>query len=237
MTYLKCNVGRAASHHRIEGLTPPILLRSPVVALVCVDRSPAPLSVMTIGESSRTCIPIDRLRIRRRNSAYSLLCTEMVWQKSNAVADMADDDRRKILARIQRLSPSDACDALLNIRPYLERPGLVYTHLRMNGDVLTNPPTIPDDENLDYLDIKVGETADIDVRRASSPKLIQRLTHLTLAYIGAKRVPYPCNGCRVRHREHFSEGCAALDVVALTIEYWIRKIGETPVRFAMYELD
>jgi hypothetical protein len=36
----------------------------------------------------------------------------------------------------------------------------------MNWDVLTNPPTIPDDENLDYLDIKVGETADIDVRRA-----------------------------------------------------------------------
>ncbi|KAF8144792.1 hypothetical protein K438DRAFT_1782508 [Mycena galopus ATCC 62051] len=153
----------------------------------------------------------------------------------------------------RRLTPPDACDALLNLRPYLEQPGHVYVHVRLNKDVLQNPPTIPDDEELDYLDIKVGEAIDMDARRAAyakcdgeeilwcfyyrtdHPKLIERLTHLTLAHIGAKRVPYPCHGCLVRHREHFSEQCAALEFVATTIEHWIRYIGEVPVRHAMYD--
>ncbi|KAJ6623244.1 hypothetical protein B0H10DRAFT_2213636 [Mycena sp. CBHHK59/15] len=103
-----------------------------------------------------------------------------------------------------RLTPLDACNALLNVRPYLEQPGFVYTHIHRNWDVLENPPTIPDDEDLDYLDIKVGEAIYIDARCASyakcdgeeiiwcfyyptsHPKLIERLTHLTLAYISAK---------------------------------------------------
>ncbi|KAJ6607951.1 hypothetical protein B0H10DRAFT_2194612 [Mycena sp. CBHHK59/15] len=82
---------------------------------------------------------------------------------------------------------------------------------KRNWDVLENPSTIPDDEDLDYLDIKVGEAIYIDARCASyakcdgeeiiwcfyyptsHPKLIgsvsldpERLTHLTLAYISAK---------------------------------------------------
>ncbi|KAF8164176.1 hypothetical protein K438DRAFT_1775691 [Mycena galopus ATCC 62051] len=123
--------------------------------------------------------------------------------------------------------------------------------MRTNWDVLDNPSAI--DEDLDYLDIKVGETIDMDARRASyakcdgeqliwcfyyptnHPKLIERLTHLTLAEIGARRVPYPCRGCQVRHREHSSEACAGLEFVVSTIEYWIRQIGEVPVRYAMYE--
>ncbi|KAF8181992.1 hypothetical protein K438DRAFT_1975938 [Mycena galopus ATCC 62051] len=171
---------------------------------------------------------------------------QMPWRKSHAVSDMTDLARNQILTAIRRMPPPDACDALLNIRPYLEQPGVVYAHIRINWNVLANPPTIPDDEQLDYLDLKVGQTTDIDARRAAyakcegeeilwcfyyatdHPKLIERLTHLTLAYIGAKRVPYPCQGCKVCHREHFSEGCAVLELVAATIEYWIRKIGEVP---------
>ncbi|KAJ7818084.1 hypothetical protein B0H14DRAFT_2601578 [Mycena olivaceomarginata] len=180
------------------------------------------------------------------------LSPQMPWQKSDAVADMAEDERQRILAQIRRLPPTDACDALLNVRPYLEHPGFVYTHMRVDWDVLHNPPAIADADDLDYLDIKVGETIHINARRASytkcdgeeliwcfyyptnHPKLIERLTHLTLAAIGAKRLPNPCKGCQVCHREHFSEQRAGLEFVVLTIEYWIRRIGEVPVKYAMY---
>ncbi|KAF8147542.1 hypothetical protein K438DRAFT_1780011 [Mycena galopus ATCC 62051] len=182
-----------------------------------------------------------------------LLLAQMPWQTSYAVADIPDDEHQKILARIRRMPPTDVCAALLNLRPYLEKPGHVYVHVRLHWDILQNSPTIADDDDLDYLDIKVGEAIDMDARRAGHakcdgkeiiwcfyyktdhPKLIERLTHLTLAQIGAKRVPYPCKGCAVRHREHFSEKCAALEFVASIIKDWIRKIREPPVRHPMYD--
>ncbi|KAJ7867169.1 hypothetical protein B0H13DRAFT_1897690 [Mycena leptocephala] len=155
--------------------------------------------------------------------------------------------------RLAVREPLEAAEAYLNIRPHKERPGVVYTHLRPNWEVLDNAADIPDDEELDWLDVKVGEAGDLDVRReyyerdcvdepilwayyyqTSNPKLIERLTHLTLRAMGAQRVPYPCYGCAVRHREHSSEAKGGLEVVAGIIEYWMRRIGEDPIRVPIH---
>ncbi|KAJ7602317.1 hypothetical protein DFH06DRAFT_1139021 [Mycena polygramma] len=153
------------------------------------------------------------------------------------------------MARICRLAahaPLEAAEAYLNIRPYKEHHGVVYTHLRPNHEVLDNAADVPDEEELDWVDLKVGKAEDIVARRGdyeavcvdepiiwgyyyetSHPKLIERLTHLTLWAMDAKRVPYPCHGCGVRHREHFSEAkSGGLDVVAAVIEYWLGRLGE-----------
>ncbi|KAJ7673924.1 hypothetical protein DFH06DRAFT_1123584 [Mycena polygramma] len=154
-----------------------------------------------------------------------------------------------LMARICRLAaraPLEAAEAYLNIRPYKEHHGVVYTHLRPNHEVLDNAADVPDEEELDWVDLKVGKAEDIVARRGdyeavcvgepiiwgyyyetSHPKLIERLTHLTLWAMDAKRVPYPCHGCGVRHREHFSEAkSGGLDVVAAVIEYWLGRLGE-----------
>jgi hypothetical protein len=56
-----------------------------------------------------------------------------------------------------------------------------------------------------------------------------------LLAMGAKRVPYSCYGCGVRHREHYSEAkSGGLEVVAAIIEYWMQRIGEVPVRNPIY---
>jgi hypothetical protein len=150
---------------------------------------------------------------------------------------------------------------------------VVYTHLRPNWEVLEDAAEVGDDElELDWVDLKVGEAHDLDVRReyyeldcvdepivwaycyqTSHAKLIgrcfvvsnfwtddrctasERLTHLTLRAMGAQRIPYSCHGCGVRHREHFSEAkSGGLEVVAAIIEYWMRRIGEDPVRIPLY---
>ncbi|KAJ6479056.1 hypothetical protein C8R45DRAFT_933836 [Mycena sanguinolenta] len=182
----------------------------------------------------------------------------MPYQKVHSIADMAEEQRVKVLARIGCMNPHDACDALSNIRPYLEPVGggCVYTHMRPNWEQLQFSPTTPLDAELDYLDLKIGQTGDLETRRAAYakcrgepivwcyyyptafPKLIasaEHLTHITLAHIGAKRASYPCWGCLVRHREHVSEHYADLELVATTIEYWMRRIGEVPVRHEMYD--
>ncbi|KAJ7867171.1 hypothetical protein B0H13DRAFT_1897692 [Mycena leptocephala] len=181
----------------------------------------------------------------------------MPWNMDEFAASLPDDVRKSIMSRLCRLSARDplaAAEAYLNLRPYKERPGITYTHLRPNWEVLDNAANIPDDEELDWVDIKVGEARDLDVRReyyerdcvdepilwaycykTSHPKLIERLTHLTLLAMGAKRVPYSCYGCGVRHREHYSEAkSGGLEVVAAIIEYWMQRIGEVPVRNPIY---
>ncbi|KAJ6511575.1 hypothetical protein C8R47DRAFT_1207905 [Mycena vitilis] len=165
------------------------------------------------------------------------------------VASLPDDVRKRLMAQICRLAaraPLEAAEAYLNIRPYKEHHGGVYTHLRPNHEVLDNAADVPDDEELDWVDLKVGKAENIVARRndyeavcvgepiiwgyyyeTSHPKLIERLTHLTLWAMDAKRVPYPCHGCGVRHREHFSEAkSGGLDVVAAVIEYWLGRLGE-----------
>ncbi|KAJ7857395.1 hypothetical protein B0H13DRAFT_1902260 [Mycena leptocephala] len=181
---------------------------------------------------------------------------QMPWIMDDFAASLPDDVRKRIMARLCRLAvrePLEAAEAYLNIRPHKERPGVVYTHLRPNWEVLDNAADIPDDEELDWVDVKVGEAGDLAVRReyyerdcvdepilwayyyqTSYPKLIERLTHLTLRAMGAQRVPYPCHGCAVRHREHSSEAKGGLEVVAGIIEYWMRRIGEEPARIPIH---
>ncbi|KAJ7602315.1 hypothetical protein DFH06DRAFT_1152923 [Mycena polygramma] len=156
------------------------------------------------------------------------------------------------LCRLAARAPLEAAEAYLNIRPYKERPGHVYTHLRPNWEILGANAT--DDDELDYVDLKVGQAHNLELRmenyevdcvdepilwaysyQTSRPKLIERLTHLTLWAMDAKRVSYPCYGCNVRHREHFSEAkSGGLEVVAAIIEYWLGRIGEVPVRVPVY---
>ncbi|KAJ7793535.1 hypothetical protein B0H13DRAFT_1935434 [Mycena leptocephala] len=174
-------------------------------------------------------------------------------------ASLPDDVRKKIMSRLCRLAarePLEAAEAYLNLRPYKEHAGggVAYVHLRPNREILENAADVPDDDELDWVDLKVGEAHDVDDRRddyeldcvdepilwaycyqTAYPKLIERLTHLTLRAMGAQRVPYSCYGCGVRHREHFSaEKSGGLEVVAAIIEYWMRRIGEDPVRIPLY---
>ncbi|KAJ7901520.1 hypothetical protein B0H13DRAFT_2336006 [Mycena leptocephala] len=198
---------------------------------------------------SRDSQQFTRLKIPSR-------CT-MPWIMDEFAASLLDDVRKRIMARLCRLAvrePLEAAEAYLNIRPHKERPGIVYTHLRPNWEALDNAADIPDDEELDWVDVKVGEAGDLAVRReyyerdcvdepilwayyyqTSYPKLIERLTHLTLRAMGAQRVPYPCHGCAVRHREHSSEAKGGLEVVVGIIEYWMRRIGEEPARIPIRE--
>ncbi|KAF8135932.1 hypothetical protein K438DRAFT_1786692 [Mycena galopus ATCC 62051] len=170
------------------------------------------------------------LSFRTRTADFTLAfnTAQMPWQTSHAVADMPDDERQKILARIRRMPPTDACAALLNLRPYLEKPGHVYVHVRLNWDILQNAPTIADDDDLDYLDIKVGKAIDMDARRAGyakcdgeeiiwcfyyktdHPKLIGLRSSPSRTFLGEVR------GAGVRG-------------------VGFRKIGELPVRHPMYD--
>lgn len=72
------------------------------------------------------------------------------------------------------MNPHDACDALSNIRPYLEPDGggFVYTHMRPNWEQLQLLPAIPVAQELDYLDVKIGQTSDIVRRRAEYDKCV-----------------------------------------------------------------
>ncbi|KAJ7609367.1 hypothetical protein DFH06DRAFT_1128389 [Mycena polygramma] len=173
----------------------------------------------------------------------------MHWNLDPFAASVPDDERKKDMAALSRLAaraPLEAAEGYLNLRPYKERPGHVYTHLRPNWEVEANAANAAAGEELDWVDLKVGKAEDVAVRRmdyeldcvdepilwafsyeTSHPKLIERLTHLTLWAMHAKRVPYPCHGCGVRHREHFSEArSGGLEVVAAIIEYWLARLGE-----------
>ncbi|KAJ7906990.1 hypothetical protein B0H13DRAFT_1880049 [Mycena leptocephala] len=186
------------------------------------------------------------------NNEPSKTCT-MPWLMDDFAASLPDDVRKKIMSRLCRLAarePLEAAEAYLNLRPYKEHAGggVAYVHLRPNWEILENAADVPDDDELDWVDLKVGEAHDVDDRRddyeldcvdepilwaycyqTAYPKLIERLTHLTLRAMGAQRVPYSCYGCGVRHREHFSaEKSGGLEVVAAIIEYWMRRIGEQP---------
>ncbi|KAJ7602866.1 hypothetical protein DFH06DRAFT_1152540 [Mycena polygramma] len=190
--------------------------------------------------------------------ALQPLCpSQMPHNMDPFAASLVEETRKKMLGALCRLAsraPIEAAEAYVNLRPYKERPGFVYTHRRPNWEVLDDAPNVPVAQ-LDWVDIKVGQAVDLEERQldyeldcvdepigwvfcyeTSRPKLIERLTHLTLWEMGAKRVPYPCRGCGVRHREHFSEVISGgVEVVGLIIEYWMRRIGEQPTRILLDE--
>ncbi len=69
--------------------------------------------------------------------------------------------------RLALRDPAEAAQAYLNFRPYKEHLGVVYVHLRSNEDVLASAGEISEDEDLDYVDLKVGETSNLDLRRTN----------------------------------------------------------------------
>ncbi|KAJ7789810.1 hypothetical protein B0H14DRAFT_2626823 [Mycena olivaceomarginata] len=95
---------------------------------------------------------------------------QMQYFKADSIADMSEAERVHVLSTIRRMDPPDACDALINIRPYLEKAGVVYMQLRNNWEELERQPTVPVNEFLDYLDAKIGEARDIGIRRAAYKK-------------------------------------------------------------------
>ncbi|KAJ6593740.1 hypothetical protein B0H19DRAFT_1056220 [Mycena capillaripes] len=182
----------------------------------------------------------------------------MPWNLDPFAASISDDIRKNIISQLCRLSvrdPRKAAEAYLNLRPYKEHPGFVYAHLRSNWEILDNADDVPEGKELDWVDVRVGKCGDMTIQRdyyaadcvgepiawvfcyeTSHPKLIERLTHLTLADMGAKRIPYPCHGCNIRHREHSSEAkSGGLEVVGGIIEYWIVRIGEVPTQIPLYD--
>ncbi|KAJ6513748.1 hypothetical protein C8R47DRAFT_1064451 [Mycena vitilis] len=213
--------------------------------------------VFAIVQLTQFSVTFLDLSLRHRVNRSELQCT-MPWDMEPFVAGLPEADRKKLLSALCRLSaraPIEAAEAYLNLRPYKEHRGFVYAHLRPNWEVLEDAPNVPLDE-LDWVDVKVGQAENMENRQldyeadcvdepihwafcyqTSRPKLIERLTHLTLWEMGAKRVPYVCRGCGVRHREHFSEAMSGgLEVVAAIIEYWMRRIGEQPTRIPL-DLD
>ncbi|KAJ7443912.1 hypothetical protein B0H11DRAFT_2250340 [Mycena galericulata] len=176
-------------------------------------------------------------------------------QMSDFVSQLPNDERQSLMRKICRLcDPLEAAEATFNLRLYKKHAGVVYVQYKMNQDELDRVAFMPADQEADYIDLKIGETSDIERRRddytrvcvgenigwafyyeTQHVQLLERLTHLTLKALGAKRQPYPCSGCGVRHREHFAEMAAAgLEGVAAVIEYWMRRLGENPQRIPMY---
>ncbi|KAJ6447748.1 hypothetical protein C8R47DRAFT_1085177 [Mycena vitilis] len=166
------------------------------------------------------CARVNSNRHYRLRPRLALL-NRMPYNMDPYAASLLEETRKKMMAALCRLAaraPIEAAEAYLNLRPYEEHQGFVYTHLRPNWEVLDNAPNVPMGQ-LDWVDIKVGKAEVMEDRQlgyestcvgepiawafcyeTSRPKLIERLTHLTLWEMGAKRVPYACRGCGVRHR-------------------------------------
>ncbi|KAJ6487374.1 hypothetical protein C8R47DRAFT_1072032 [Mycena vitilis] len=246
---------RPFSERRWSGFSPSLLVQSRQSTTQCYRD--LQVIVFAIVQLTRFSVTFLDLSLRHRVNRSELQCT-MPWDMEPFVAGLPEADRKKLLSALCRLSaraPIEAAEAYLNLRPYKEHRGFVYAHLRPNWEVLEDAPNVPLDE-LDWVDVKVGQAENMENRQldyeadcvdepihwafcyqTSRPKLIERLTHLTLWEMGAKRVPYVCRGCGVRHREHFSEAMSGgLEVVAAIIEYWMRRIGEQPTRIPL-DLD
>ncbi len=77
-----------------------------------------------------------------------------------AIAYDAECRRR----RVARRDPLEAAQGYFNVRPYKEHAGVVYVHLRPNWEVLDQAGELPAEE-MDWVDLKVGETGDLERRR------------------------------------------------------------------------
>ncbi|KAJ7661440.1 hypothetical protein DFH06DRAFT_1129538 [Mycena polygramma] len=233
------------------------------IAIVIFSPFSSKLRVKVLSTATFRDLPPIRLRHRPTYSILSdfpglaVAASDFASESTalNCGVLLPEATRKKLMSALCRLAaraPIEAAEAYLNLRPYKEHPGFVYTHTRPNWEVLEDAPNVPIDQ-LDWVDIKVGQAENMEHRtldyeldcvdepivwafcyQTSRPKLIERLTHLTLWEMGAKRVPYACRGCGVHHREHFSEAMSGgLDVVGAIIQYWMRRIGEEPARIPL----
>ena len=64
-----------------------------------------------------------------------------------------------------RLCPHDAAEAIYNIRPYVDFPGKVYVHFKIDNATLAGIATLPADEDVDFVSLKLGRAVDIERRR------------------------------------------------------------------------
>ncbi|KAJ7748162.1 hypothetical protein DFH07DRAFT_962233 [Mycena maculata] len=138
------------------------------------------------------------------------------------VEDIDENERQSTMAQVRRIrDPLERAEATWNLRLFKpEVPGVVYTHVRPNHEILDGIPTAPADEEIDWVDFKGGRTNDLERRRTEYehdckgeeivwcyyyyPKLLEALLHLSVRARHAKRKPYPCHGCKKRHCEHAS---------------------------------
>ena len=80
---------------------------------------------------------------------------------------MSNSPRGRIQANSssRRLPPFEAAEALFNIQPYLDLSGKVYVHLKPDDETMAAIPTMPANEEVDYLSLKIGRTGDLERRR------------------------------------------------------------------------
>ncbi|KAF8181995.1 hypothetical protein K438DRAFT_1975941 [Mycena galopus ATCC 62051] len=147
------------------------------------------------------------------------------------------------LSRLAQVDIDAAEDAYIALDPYIEQPGGgVYVFLQRCDD--------PALQHVDvFVDLKVGKANDVAHRRrghqsqcpdihrvwayfypTTRPMLIERLVHLRLDAMGARRSLHPCAKCLKHHKEFYGEELTGgLDAVAALIEAKIRKIGDIPI--------
>ncbi|KAJ7503999.1 hypothetical protein B0H11DRAFT_2222094 [Mycena galericulata] len=70
------------------------------------------------------------------------------------------------LNKLAQTDPEAAAKALFNTWPYLPKAGLCYVQCSINDPAYSSIATVPPDVEIDYIDIKIGETKEIVQRCA-----------------------------------------------------------------------
>ncbi|KAJ6606241.1 hypothetical protein DFH09DRAFT_1067114 [Mycena vulgaris] len=166
------------------------------------------------------------------------------------------------LARLAKVDLDAAEDAYIALDPYIEHPGgAVYVFLQRCDDPALQHALYVDlkvGKANDVVHRRLGhQTQCPDVHRVwayyyptTRPMLIgkrplavsrptlsaaERLVHLRLDAMGARRPLHPCAKCAKRHREFYAEELTGeLAAVAALIEAKIRRIGDVPICIPLY---
>ncbi|KAJ7175666.1 hypothetical protein C8R46DRAFT_1030702 [Mycena filopes] len=93
---------------------------------------------------------------------------------------------------------------------------------------------------LDRLEVKVGHSQDVETRRswygttitpADRRMLAERLIHLTLDVLGAKRTIRACPGCTTQHREYYTfRSIGSFECLSGIIQFWLGELGQDVVK-------
>ncbi|KAJ7476292.1 hypothetical protein B0H11DRAFT_1917508 [Mycena galericulata] len=155
-------------------------------------------------------------------------------------ADKAARFRRLIQSAILRLSLEDQKAILRIFNPYCERPGCVYTHMRLlrNRIVLKFGRTgCLSRRMVQYDQCGGGSFAWLYYYNTSNTKLVERLVHLELSIRGARVARFACK-CGHRHQEYFWEELAGgIEGLAAIIEDTVRSVGESFERIPIFVKD
>ncbi|KAJ7431657.1 hypothetical protein B0H11DRAFT_1941385 [Mycena galericulata] len=139
-----------------------------------------------------------------------------------------------------RLSLEDQKAILRIFNPYCERPGCVYTHMRLlrNRIVLKFGRTgCLSRRMVQYDQCGGGSFAWLYYYNTSNTKLVERLVHLELSIRGARVARFACK-CGHRHQEYFWEELAGgIEGLAAIIEDTVRSVGESFERIPIFVKD